>query len=434
MRILADRWGRLSHRTRLRWLIAASAVPLFAVVTAFGVAPATVTVEPVPAQRVIEEIRLPAMAPAHPQQTFVREERIQRGETLAALLGRLQIERQEVLHFLRTHADARALHQLVPGRAVRALTTADGDLVWLRYPIGPGRELRVERVDGVLRATQRDTEAELHLEMRSAEIRSSLFAATDAIDLPDSIAIQLARMFSSDIDFHRDLRRGDRFSVIYEAFYENGERVRVGRIVSAEFINRNRVLRGIWFSDGESVGAYYTPEGTALLKTFLRSPLEFSRITSGFSEARLHPVLNTIRAHRGIDYAAPVGTPVMSTAQGTVQFAGRQGGYGNVIIVEHANGVTTLYAHLHGFAAGIRPGTRVRQGEVIGFVGMTGLATGPHLHYEFRINGEHQDPLRVAQHQAVPIPADQRAAFDELARQMTHRLNTLRGTHLAGIE
>ena len=270
--------------------------------------------------------------------------------------------------------------------------------------------------------------------MKSGEIRSSLFAATDAANLPDAIATQMAEMFSSDIDFHRDLRRGDTFTVVYESFYHQGERVRVGRVIAAEFLNGRRVFQGVWFEAEPGQGSYYTPGGLSLRRAFLRSPLEFSRISSGFSNARYHPILQEMRAHRGIDYAAPIGTPIKAVASGTVDFVGRQGGYGNLVILAHANSVTTVYGHLNNFASTMRKGARVNQGDIIGTVGMTGLATGPHLHFEFRIAGVHMDPLKVAMPQALPITNALRPAFEQATAQYSEQLRVLRGSNLARLE
>jgi murein DD-endopeptidase MepM/ murein hydrolase activator NlpD len=258
-----------------------------------------------------------------------------------------------------------------------------------------------------------------------------LFAATDSAGLSDMVALQLAEIFSSEIDFHRDLRPGDRFGVVYEALYNEGEVVRTGRILAAEFTNDRETYRALYFRDNQGRGGYFTPDGRNVRKAFLRSPLEFSRITSGFSQARLHPVLNVWRAHKGVDYGAPVGTRVRVTADGRVQFVGRQGGYGNLVVVRHNNGYATAYGHLSGFAKGLRPGQRVSQGDIIGFVGKTGLATGPHLHYEFRVGGVHQNPLRFATPPGQPIARDARAAFDETSHTLLERLELIRDMTLA---
>jgi murein DD-endopeptidase MepM/ murein hydrolase activator NlpD len=268
----------------------------------------------------------------------------------------------------------------------------------------------------------------------SGEIETSLFAATDIAGVPEMIAVQLAEIFSSDVDFHRDLRRGDRFSVIYEALAADGEFVGFGRVLSAEFVNQGNVFRAVYFRDGQGRSGYYTPDGRNMRKAFLRSPIEFSRVTSGFSNSRFHPVLKTWRAHKGIDYGAPTGTRVRSTADGYVTFAGRKGGYGNVVTVRHPNGYTTLYAHLSAIAPSARVGRRVAQGEVVGSVGSTGLVTGPHLHYEFHVNGVHQNPMRLAMPPGPPITAQLRPQFEEAAHPLFARLDMLRDTNLARLD
>ncbi|MCW5655139.1 M23 family metallopeptidase, partial [Hydrogenophaga sp.] len=264
--------------------------------------------------------------------------------------------------------------------------------------------------------------------------QTSLFGATDAAGIPDAIAVQMAEVFSGDVDFYRDLRRGDRFSIMYEALEADGEFVRPGRILAAEFVNQGRVLRAVYFEDPNGRGSYYTPDGRNMRRAFLRSPLEFSRITSGFTTARFHPILQKWRAHKGIDYAAPVGTPVRATADAVAATVGHQKGYGNVIVLRHANSIQTVYAHLSGFRRDLRAGTRVQQGEVIGYVGMTGLATGPHLHYEFHVNGLHVDPLRSAPQPGPPITAQLRPAFQTAARDMVERLEQIRELNLAALE
>ncbi len=251
---------------------------------------------------------------------------------------------------------------------------------------------------------------------------------------PDAIAIQIADIFSTDIDFHRDLRRGDRFTVVYETFHDQGEWLRTGRVLAAEFVNNDKVYQAVWFQYGENEGGYYTLEGKNIRKAFLRSPLEFSRITSGFTTARFHPVLQEWRAHRGIDYGAPTGARVKATGDGVVEFAGRQGGYGNLVVLRHQSQYTTWYGHLSGMAKGLRKGARVAQGEVIGYVGSTGLATGPHLHYEFRISNVHQNPLRVVLPSAPPITDEQRPRFDAAATPFGQQLKLLRDTNFARLD
>jgi murein DD-endopeptidase MepM/ murein hydrolase activator NlpD len=276
---------------------------------------------------------------------------------------------------------------------------------------------------------------EKRLFVRTGEIRTSLYAATDAAGVPEGAANQLAEIFSGDIDFHHDLRRGDKFTVIYEMIYSNGALVSSGHIQAAEFVNRGETYRAIHFQGkGDSKGDYYTPEGKSVRKTFLRSPIAFSRISSGFSNSRFHPVLNKWRAHKGVDFAAPTGTPVKATSDGVVSSFGRQNGYGNVVMLKHQGSYSTVYGHLSRFARGLKRGQRVNQGDVIGYVGMTGIASGPHLHYEFKVDGRQRDPLRVALPNAQPVKAADREAFLALADTLTDRIDQLRNTNLAKLD
>jgi len=427
---IAGQRGRISPQ----WLATLAVVPLLGMVAAFGIAPDTAT-ETVVLHRVVEDIPLAVgtEAEAPPPEEFWREERIQRGDTIGSLLARLQVDDPKASAYLRAARHVRSLYQLVPGRTVRAVTTDKGELVSLRYLNGDGTELVVQKRGNDFFAREQALTTERRLLVSSGEIQTSLFAATDAAGLGDSVAVQLADVFSSEVDFHRDLRPGDRFAVVFEAFYSNGEFVRTGRIVAAEFTNAERAYRAIYFEDAQGRGGYYTPEGKNMRKTFLRSPLEFSRISSGFSTSRLHPILNSWRAHQGVDYAAPSGTRVRVTADGYVQFVGQRGGYGNLIVVQHNNAYSTAYGHLSAFANGLHAGQRVNQGEVIGFVGMTGLATGPHLHYEFRVNGAHQNPLMLAVPPGPPITNELRTTFEESVRPLLEQLELVRGMNLATI-
>ena len=414
-------------------MVLAAVLPFFGVVAAFGIAPNTVTEQLVFA-KVVEEVALPELSAAGiADEAYWGEERIQRGDTLASVLARLDVDDPDAVQALRGSRDARALYQLLPGKTIRARTTADGKLLALRYLAGTSL-IAVERAGANFTVTQQPAQLETRTLMKSGEIRSSLFAATDAANLSDTVAIQIADVFSTDVDFHKDLRRGDRFTVVYEAFYHQGEMVKTGRVLAAEFINQGKAYQAVYFQNAQGDGGYYTPEGKNIRKAFLRSPLEFSRITSGFTSARFHPILQQWRAHTGIDYGAPTGTRVKATADGVVEFAGRQGGYGNLVVLRHQSKYTTWYGHLSAFARGMRKGSRVSQGEVIGFVGATGLATGPHLHYEFRINNAYQDPLRVVMPAAPPITPEYKAAFDAAAQPLALRLKLLRGTNLARLD
>lgn len=423
------------RRTRQHWPLVVAALPFFGVVAAFGIAPDTVP-EPIELQHVVEDIALPAAPSAgtHEIGRYWREERIQRGDTVASVLARLNVNDPAASAYLLQAKDVRSLYQLIPGRSIRVVSTEGGGLESLSYVNTDGRRLHVKRSESGFSASEEVPPTEQWVMQGSGEIETSLFAATDIAGVPEMVAVQLAEIFSSDVDFHRDLRRGDRFSVTYEALAADGEFVGFGRVLSAEFVNQGNVFRAVYFRDGQGRSGYYTPDGRNMRKAFLRSPIEFSRVTSGFSNSRFHPVLKTWRAHKGIDYGAPIGTRVRATADGYVTFAGRKGGYGNVVTVRHPNGYTTLYAHLSGIAQGVRQGRRVVQGEVVGSVGSTGLATGPHLHYEFHVNGVHQNPMRLAMPPGPPVTALLRAEFEDAARPLFARLDMLRDTNLARLD
>jgi murein DD-endopeptidase MepM/ murein hydrolase activator NlpD len=343
------------------------------------------------------------------------QERVMRGDTVAALFERLRVSDPKAIEFLKADATGRTLfRQLVPGRTLQAETSLDGELLTLRYFMSATSLLEVVRAPAGLQAKQRAISETPRLVYKTATIRSSLFAASDTAGIPDAIAMQIARVFATDIDFHTDLRKGDRFSVVYEMVYEAGELVAPGRIVAAEFVNDGRTHHAVLFQDDEGVDGYYSLDGSNRAKAFLRSPVEFSRVSSGFG-ARFHPIFKNWRAHTGVDFAAPRGTRVLATADGHVVAAGPRGGYGNAVEIRHGSGITTLYAHLSAFANGVRAGARVRQGDPVGFVGATGYATGPHLHYEFKMAGVHQDPLRVALPKAEPVPARLKSQFLQAA-------------------
>jgi len=395
-----------------------------------------------PRQQVVERLALPPLSAAGDGgQSFLREERVQRGDTVMELLQRLGVDDAAAVGFLKSSTSTQTLfRQLSPGKNLTVRTGPQGELQTLVFPLNGGKdqalvvERRVGPDGGQFLASEQALPLETQVVMKTAEIRYSLFGASDAAGIPDSVATQLADIFGGDIDFHRDLRKGDRFAVIYESINYLGRAVRSGRILAAEFVNNGKTYRAAWFADparGENSSGYYTADGKNIRKAFLRSPLEFSRITSGFTSARFHPVLQKWRAHKGIDYGAPTGTRIKATGNGTVEFVGVQGGYGKVIILRHQSRYTTLYGHLSGFAAGLRKGNRVSQGDVIGFVGATGLASGPHLHYEFRISDVHQNPLAMALPSAPPLMPEQLGVFRARTGAYLARLDLIRGFNLA---
>lgn len=395
-------------------LFGSAAVMMLAMATAFGTARNTVLYSG-DFNSVVEQIATSSELHIMPDDGLhAREIRIQRGDTVSGLLSTLGIQDSELSGFLIQSREAESMfRQLVPGRTITAKIDSEGRLHALSFPLNGGKDsaLVIQRSSAGLTAQIADLHSESVVSMQTAVINHSLFGAADDAGIPDSVATQLADIFGGDIDFHRDLRKGDSFSVIYETATHMGRPLRTQRILAAEFINDGKTYRAFWYQGKDGTGGYYGADGSSVKKAFLRSPLEFSRISSGFSNARYHPVLREVRAHRGIDYAAPTGTRVKSTGDGVVELAGVQGGYGKVVMIRHAGNKMTVYGHLSGFAQGIRKGTRVSQGDVIGYVGATGLATGPHLHYEFRVAGIHRNPLTVALPPAAPLSKDQMAGF-----------------------
>jgi len=329
---------------------------------------------------------------------------------------------------------------------VRAQTDASGALQELVARFASDRSelakphftrLTLSRADGRWLARLDSVAYGAQMRLASGTIRNTLFAATDEAGLPDVVAGQLAEIFSTDIDFHRQLRKGDTFSVVYESLTADGEPVAwnegAGRVVAAEFVNGGKVSSAVWFSGSDGRGAFYDTDGSSKHRAFLASPMEFSRITSGFA-MRMHPLLQSWRKHNGVDYGAPTGTPVRSVGDGVVEFAGSQNGYGNVVQIRHSNNRSTLYAHLS--RIDVKKGQRIEQGQRVGAVGSTGWATGPHLHFEFLVGGQHQDPLRIAKtSEAVPLDAASRPRFAELVRSVQAKLDvaeTLSGAYAQG--
>ncbi len=406
------------------------ALPAFGVVAAFGTAPDSELLLPQTAQMEALPIDVSAALVPSPA-SFVREERFLRGDTPAGLLSRMGVSQDDTQSLLRSRSAP--LRTLRTGMTVVAEVTAEGALQSLSYILGKDTMVTVSRAAEGFTASESRAEFQAHTTLKSGTIRSSLFAAADAAGLPDSIATQIAEIFAGDIDFHRDLRKNDRFSVVYEMLYLDGRAARAGRVLAAEFVNAGKAHRAVWFAGADGKGGYYAPDGKNLRKAFLRSPIEFSRVSSGFG-LRMHPIMQIWRAHKGVDYAAPTGTRVRAVSDGVVDFAARQGGYGNMVVIKHQGQYSTAYAHLSGFAQGLRKGARVSQGDVIGYVGQTGWATGPHLHYEFRVAGEARNPLAVALPAALPIAASEMAAFRAEATPLAGKLELLATSNLAALE
>ena len=423
-----------------RQLLMACAVAItacFCVVAAFGSISDGSSVNIV--QRdVVESLSLASTTSIDSDQSlFVQEEKIRPGDSTTTLLGRLGIEDSTLINSARNNPDGQPLfRQLTPGKTVRAYVNRNGDLQRLLFPLNGNTDQALEiNVDGAgVNISKQPLALEKRVIFKSAEISRSLFGATDDAGIPDAIATQLIDIFGGDIDFHRDLRKRDHFSVAYETDNYLGKPLRGGRILAAEFVNDGRSLRAVWFEGIEGKGGYYSPDGKSLRKAFLRSPLEFSRVTSGFSMARFHPILQKWRAHKGVDYGAPIGTQVKATGDAVVDYVGFQSGYGKVIVLKHQGPYTTLYGHLSGFVRGLHKGSRVGQGDLIGYVGQTGLASGPHLHYEFRIDGVFKNPLLVALPGALPLSTEQLQRFRGDSAQWVARIDGMRNVNLASAD
>jgi len=421
--------------SRLSGMVATVLMMVFGVATAFGITPGTTT-RLVPIIPIIEDITQGNLTPVATPGIYSQQEQVHNGDTLAALLFRMGVDDQAALEFIRTNPLARGIYQqMSPGKPIRIQRRANGDLITLRFPRSENKTLVIERVGDQFQASEVAVGSIHRVVQASATIQSSLFAAADSAGIPDSVTHQLSRLFSTDVDFRNDLRTGDTFSVVYEASQDDFDQVKAGRILAAEFINKGVVIRRVFF-DGPEGGDYYTPDGKGARASFLRSPIQFSRVTSGFKAERFHPILKTWRAHQGIDLGAPTGTPVVSVANATVDFAGWRNGYGNVIELRHSNGINTVYGHLSAFANGLRTGARIHQGDVIGYVGMTGLATGPHLHYEFKIGGVQHDPQGpdVPRYASTSLTGRAKSQFLAATSPLITELDAIRGAALAKFE
>ena len=409
-----------------RRVVALLALALSGAVAAFATIAPAPDLEPAPLRAaVIEPLPIAASEVLLPAPGwFIREERFQRGETVPVFLMRFGLAALQIERLKREPA----LRHLRPGLTVAAEVSAAGELVFLSFLSGRDTQITLAPLGEGYVATEERAPLETQLAMKSSVILSSLFAAADAAGVPDSVALQLADVFGGDIDFHRDLRRGDRFTVVYELRALRGRPVRAGRVLAAEFLNQGKLYRAVHFGS-----SYYTPDGRNLRKAFLRSPLDFSRVSSGFGMRR-HPFLQIWRAHQGIDYAAPAGSRVRAVGDGVVEFAGHHGGYGKLVILRHHGQYSSAYAHLSAFARGLHRGVRVSQGETLGTVGQTGWATGPHLHYEFRIAGQARNPLAIALPAAQPVAAHEMAEFRRHAEPLAARLDLLADSHLALLE
>jgi murein DD-endopeptidase MepM/ murein hydrolase activator NlpD len=435
--ILAQIEDKAERKLKLRWILTISCLPLFGIYAAFGIAPQTITSN-IATATVVEEIALHDITdtPANvAEEHFWYKDHVRRDDTLNSILSRLNVHNRDAINFIRNDATASEITSaLKPSHNMEAQTDSDGNLISLEYQLDADQFIHVKQTTTGYEANKVTHKLESRPILKSAKIKSSLFGATDDANIPDDVAVQVAEMFESQIDFHTDLRRGDHFNVIYEGNYDQGELVKTGEVLAAEFVNNGKTYQAIGYRDASGEMQYYTPDGKSLHKSFLRSPLEFTRVSSSFISGRFHPILQRIKAHKGTDFAAPTGTRVKASGDAKVDFVGVKGGYGNVIVLKHDNGVSTVYGHLSRFAAELSKGDKVKQGDIIGYVGTTGMSTGPHLHYEFMVNGEHRDPMTVALPKADPITGQDKVAFDALSGQLTAQIALLGNSNIAALE
>lgn len=412
-------------------------------VTAFGVAPLAPDAQDLPQTTIAEAVQSHDLAAqladlAEHEVALSRNDLTRASDTADSLLKRMGAFDPEFAAFLRADATARRVLQGRAGKLVQIHARPSGlvESLVARFPAEKSEQqathftrLRIERSGKGLRSVLETAPLQSQVRLASGTIRSSLWAATDDARIPDAIASQIAEMFSGDIDFHRELRKGDRFSVVYEGLTADGEPITwdggAGKVLAGEFVNNGRSYSAVWFRDSVTgKGNFYTMDGQSKRRAFLASPLPFSRVTSGFS-MRMHPILQTWRAHLGVDYGAPTGTAVQAVGDGVVDSAGWQNGFGNVIHVRHANDRVTVYAHLS--RVDVKKGQRVEQGQKIGAVGATGWATGPHLHFEFRVKGQHQDPRAIARaSESLTLPGYAKGLFQQTAQAARTQIDVAR--------
>ncbi|HET8897741.1 MAG TPA: peptidoglycan DD-metalloendopeptidase family protein [Rhodanobacteraceae bacterium] len=353
------------------------------------------------------------------------------GQTLSQIFDSLGLGYHDVHRVMSSQRNAAALRKLHPGDELDFLLNDNGTLKALRFDRDDDNRvvLKVSGEGVVENLFKRPVERRTHIAY--AEIEGSLFGAGVKAGMNDAMVLELANVFKFDIDFAQDLRPGDRFTVIYDDVWRQGEYLHSGNVIAAEFINQGRRYTAYRFEKPDGGIAYYSEDGRPLQKSFLRTPVDFTRISSRFSAARMHPILGRMRAHKGVDYAAPRGTPIYAAGDGTVEFAGRSRGYGNFVILRHSKHISTAYGHMLRFASHLHKGQHVHQGQVIGYVGMTGLATGPHLHYEFRVDGRQRDPLKVTLPKPDPLTGSTMLAFRRQTAAMVARIHTIDANRLA---
>jgi len=356
------------------------------------------------------------------------------GDTLSIVFQNAGLSANTLHAVVNSSKDAKAFTRLRVGQELELKLDDEGQLLGMRSKLNSLETIRVDR-DGDSYAFSKDViEPDVSTRFANGSIDSSLFVAAQNAGLSHNLTMQMANIFGYDVDFAREIRQGDSFEVLFEEKHIDDQRVGTGNILAARFTNRGKTYTAVRYTDRNGQSSYYRADGTSMRKAFIRTPVEFARISSRFNPGRRHPVLNKIRAHKGVDYAAATGTPIKATGDGRVVHVGRKGGYGNTVVIKHGQTYQTLYAHMSRYASGLRAGSNVSQGQVIGYVGATGLATGPHLHYEFQVNGTHVDPLSVKLPASDPIPQGERTAFMALSNQLMASLDQQGATQLAQLD
>lgn len=358
--------------------------------------------------------------------------KVKSGDSLSVIFDRAKIKPAQLLELMKLGKSTDELKRIHPGDIIKIISDEEGNLLALNYQIDGIRYLQVEREDDQLTANIHKHHIEVRSAYATAEIESSLFLASAKAGLSQNTTMELANVFGWDIDFALDIRKGDKFTVIYEQRFKNGSKIKDGNILAAEFVNQGETHRALRYTDpvtGQT--GYYSPKGHSLRKAFLRSPVKFSRISSRFTTKRYHPILHRFRSHKGVDYAAGRGSPIRASGDGKIIYKGNKGGYGRTVIIKHGSRYTTLYAHLNSYNKKIRSGRSVKQGQIIGYVGSSGLASGPHLHYEFRVNGVHRNPLTVKFPSSKPIPKRYRDNFQLTTNSYLAQLDVLSRNALA---
>ncbi|MBF0641658.1 peptidoglycan DD-metalloendopeptidase family protein [Pseudomonas protegens] len=381
----------------------------------------TQTAEAAPVPAAVEEPK----APGH------REVLVTKGDTLSTLFEKVGLPATSVHEVLASDKQAKQFSQLKHGQKLEFELTPDGQLNNLHSKVSDLETITLTKGPKGFTFSRVTTKPVVRSAYVHGVINSSLSQSAARAGLSHSLTMDMANVFGYDIDFAQDIRQGDEFDVIYEQKVANGKVVGTGNILSARFTNRGKTYTAVRYTNKQGSSSYYTADGNSMRKAFIRTPVDFARISSRFSMGRKHPILNKIRAHKGVDYAAPRGTPIKAAGDGKVLLAGRRGGYGNTVIIQHGNTYRTLYGHMQGFAKGVKTGGSVKQGQVIGYIGTTGLSTGPHLHYEFQVNGVHVDPLGQKLPMADPIAKAERARFLQQSQPLMARMDQEKATMLA---